>query len=186
MSRLPDDEIQRRLDEALERVRMTPEEALERWPELDQSARDVKQAQSEMARAKHAVVVDDETGQRLLGGPQPNSGPRDRRSLLEQVAHLANDERQQEVVDALFAPLSDKEAAAVRGKGAERISRMVVAHEDEQRKNRDELRKLSKDELVSELVKQLLNSGLGGSIGEALARQLPDKSFDAHGTAEAA
>jgi hypothetical protein len=187
MARLPDDEIQRRLAEALEQCRMTDEEAAERWPECTPEERDAKRAKSEMARAKHMVVVDDETGQKFFGGPQSKSGQPKKRDLLAQVADLANDARQKEVVDALFAPLSPDEPAAVRGRGAERIININIAYEDEQRKNREELRRLNKDELIERLVGAVLESGLGSGLAEALTKQLGvSTSFDAHGTAEAA
>jgi uncharacterized protein (UPF0297 family) len=164
---------------------MTDDEARERWPECTPEERDAKRAKSEMARAKHMVVVDDDTGQRLLGGPQPSAQVK-KRDLLAEVASLANDERQKEVIDALFAPLSDP-SNAVRGKGAERIMKAVVAFEDEQRKNREELRRLDKDELIERLVGAVLESGLGSGLAEALTKQLGvSTSFDAHGTAEAA
>lgn len=186
MARLPDEEIQLRLKAALKEQQISDEEALRLWPDMDGRAREIKRTRTEMARARHQVVVDDETGERMFGGPQKGSGARSKRKLVEAIADLANNDRQKDVIDALFAPLAS-DNLAVRGKGAERIVKIMADHEEQQRRDRDELRSLSKDELKTMLIEGILSSGMAPDLISGLVNQLPTSPvYDVDGTAEAA
>jgi hypothetical protein len=167
MARLPDDEIKRRFEANLEQCRISDEEALERWPEATPRQRENKRKLAEAAAARHATVVDDETGQRLLGGPQPNNRPRSKKSVMEAITDLADGERQQEVIDAIFAPLSDSNSA-VRGKGAERIVKIAADQREMERRDREELRQLGKEELLERLAEGILSSGMAEALVEAV------------------
>lgn len=186
MARLPDEEIRRRYEQHLGLCRISDEDALVRWPDVSPDERDSRKLKAEKAAARYATVVDDETGQRWMGGPQPNSNRRNKvKSVVEQVVELADGDRQREVIDALFAPLTD-DSNAVRGKGAERIINIKLAHDEEQRKDREELRKLGKDELLDRLVDGLLESpdmvkGLLLRLNQS-KRSDSDSDYDAVGT----
>src|SRR4051794_26452766 len=194
MARLPEEEIQRRLAENVERYKMSDEEALERWPDCDEKARAHKKRGSEHQKARYNTIVDDETGQRMMGGPQPKPVVTNQ-NIMEAVTDLADGDRQTEVIDALFAPLSRTEAAAIRGKGAERIIKIAAEQREVERRDRQELHQLGKDQLIDRLAEGILSSGLAaGLFDEMIKRQaLPENvtarvstDFDANGTAEAA
>lgn len=180
MARLPDDEIQRRLDDALARCRMSAEEALEKWPEDTPEVRDGKRKRSEIARAKHMVIVDDDSGQRMLGGPQPRSGPKSKKDIAEAISELADGERQREIIDALFSGLSTEQSPAVRGKAAERIVNIANEQREIERRDRDELRKLGAEDLIERIVAGIKAHGLDIDL---LKRLEPAKPFDADATA---
>lgn len=181
MARLPEEEIQRRFQENLELCRISDEDALMRWPDLDEAERARRRNLAEGAAARCATIVDDETGQRLLGGRQPAHNQKVKKSIVEVVVDLADGDRQREVLEALFAPLHDS-SSAVRGKGAERIINIKLAHEEEQRKDREELRKLGRDELIARLAKGMLESGMMGEVLAKIGRELPEKTFDGVGS----
>lgn len=165
MARLPDDEIQRRYEIALGQVEISDEEAASKWPNCSPEERERWRRMSMISRAKHSVVVDDETGQRWLGGSQPRKNKVD---VMATIVELADGERQKEIVDALFAPLDKSEPAAVRGKGAERIIRMKVEQAELERRDREELRQLGKDELIDRLAKGIMGSSMGAELVKAL------------------
>lgn len=185
MARLPEDEIKRRLAENVERFRMTEEEALERWPDDTPEKRAHRKTMAEHQAARYNTIVDDETGQRMMGGFQPRTqiSPQ---TIMEEVAALANSERKKEVVDALFSPLSPKENAAVRGKGAERIVRIAQEQVEIERRDREELRKLGKDELVERLAEGLMKSDIAAGLFQKMLekQKVPESpSYDATSTA---
>lgn len=195
MARLSDEAIQQRFQENLARTHISDEEALERWPELPASERDRRRHLAELQRARHATVVDDETGQRMLGGYQPASQNTLRKSAMETIAELADGDRQKEVVDALFAPLAKTESAAVRGKGAREIVKIAAEHREVERRDREELAKLGKEELIAKLVTGILGGEMAGDLMSALQKAktglpsapvTPSTAYDADGTAEAA
>jgi hypothetical protein len=165
MARLPDDEIQRRYEEALSKVDIDQDEAERRWPNCDPDDRERRRKLAMIAAAKHATIVDDETGQKLLGGHQPRKNKTD---VMQTIADLADGERQKEVIDALFAPLSD-ESKAVRGKGAERIIKIKAEHVERERRDREELRQLDRGELIDRLAKGILSGGMGAELAKALS-----------------
>jgi hypothetical protein len=165
MARLPDDEIQRRYEEALARVDIDDDEAERRWPNIEPEDRERRRHLARVAAAKYATIVDDETGQRLLGGGQPRKNKTD---IMQAIADLADGDRQKEVIDALFAPLSD-DSKAVRGKGAERIIKIKSELVERERRDREELRQLDKGELVERLAKGILSGGMAGDLMKALA-----------------
>lgn len=179
MARLPDEEIQRRLAEAREKVRISDEAMDERWSDLEPEKREIRRRLAETAAAKHLVVVDDDTGQRLLGGPQPSSGHRTKKDAIQTIVDLVDGERQREFVEAMFAPLDANEPAAVRGKGAERIAKLKIEFEEKERRDRDELRSLGKDELIDRIVKGLMANGMDEDL---LKKLTPAKDFDAEVT----
>jgi hypothetical protein len=186
MARLPDDEIQRRYEENLAHVEITDQEALVRWPDLDPETRDRRRQQATTMRAKQMTIVDDETGQRLVGGKQPRKTVG---NVLEAISTAA-DERQKEVVDGLFSGLHPDESAAVRGKAAERIVRIKSEFIEQERRDREELRQLGKDELIDILAKGILEQGIGGDLMKQIAsgqKTSPvGQTYDADGTVEAA
>ena len=172
--RLPDEEIQRRFEENKGRCKISDEEALERWPDVAPQERARRKNLAEIAAARYATIVDDDTGQRMMGGAQPNSGKGGRKkSVVEKVAELADGERQKEVIDALFAPLASSEPAAVRGKGAERIIKMRIEHEEMERRDREELRQLGKEELADRLIEAITKGGMAQAIFSRVAQGLP-------------
>lgn len=176
--RLPDEEIQRRFEENKGRCKISDEEALERWPDVAPQERARRKNLAEIAAARYATIVDDDTGQRMMGGAQPNSGKGGRKkSVVEKVAELADGERQKEVIDALFAPLASSEPAAVRGKGAERIIKMRIEHEEMERRDREELRQLGKEELADRLIEAITKGGMAGEILARAGRQLPQADY---------
>jgi len=166
MARLPDDEIQRRYEAAFAEIEptVTPEMVLEKWGHLPAEQREVRRRQAVKAMARHATIVDDETGQRLLGGKQPSNEDRLKRSVVETIASLADGERQQEIIDAMFAPLARTEPAAVRGKQAREIVKLTIEHREMERRDRDELRKLGRDEMIARLARGLMGSDMAGDL----------------------
>lgn len=181
MARLPDDEIQRRYEEALEKVEISDEEALGRWPNMTTREREQRRQSAIRWAAKHATIIDDATGQRLLGGAQPK---RSKQGVMEVIAELADGDRQREVIDALFAPLDKNNDDAVRGKGAERIVRLRIEHDEIQRRDREELRQLDKDALLDRLVEGILGSGsMSGDLMKKLSAGAAAAKVSANGTA---
>lgn len=170
MARLPDDEIQRRFEENLAKIDITPEEAEALWPNIDPDDRERRRRAKIGAMARHATVVDDETGQRMLGGAQPKAGRKGKADVMQTISELADGERQKEVVDALFASLDSKNDPAVRGKGAERIVRLKIEHAEMERRDREELRQLDKDQLIDRLAKGILAGGMGDALIKALGQ----------------
>lgn len=178
MARVPDEEIQRRLAEARERTRISDEEALERWPDLEPKERDRRRVAAENMAAKHMVVVDDETGQRLVGGPQPRSGVKPKRDIAEAIADLADGERQRDVIEALFSGLHD-ESKAVRGKAAERIVGIAREHREAERRDHTDLANLTKDELAELIARGILALGMDSDLARRLA---PAQPYDVDAT----
>lgn len=172
--RLPDEEIQRRFEENKARCKISDEEALERWPDVAPQERARRKNLAEIAAARYATIVDDDTGQRMMGGAQPNSGKGGRKKkVLEAVVDQANGERQKEVLDAIFAPLAASEPAAVRGKGAERILRLGIELEEMERRDREELRQLGQEELADKLIDIITKGGMAQAIFSRVAQGLP-------------
>lgn len=165
MALLPDDEIQRRFEANLEAIEIDQDEAMRRWPNEEPRERERRRQLALRAAARYATVVDDETGQRLLGGKQPRKNKVD---VISTIVELADGERQKEIVDAIFAPLASTESAAVRGKGAERIIRMKVEQAELQRRDREELRQLDKDDLIDRLAKGIMGSSMGVDLVKRL------------------
>lgn len=170
MARLSDQEIKRRYEEqlAIFRGSISDDEAAELWPECSITERNRRRKLKETQQARYHTIVDDDEGTRMMGGKQvsaANSG----KQIMEAIAHAANGPRQKEVMDSLFAPLSDS-SPAVRGKGAERIVKIAAEQLEVERKDRDELRKLGKDELIDRLAKAILESGTAATLFEELAK----------------
>lgn len=180
MARLPDDEVQRRfqVQKAIFQDSITPQQALERWPEQTPTERERRRKASELQQARYNTVVDDDTGQRMLGGPQKSTTVRGTKAIMEAVAELADGERQKEVIDALFAPLSD-ESKAVRGKGAERIVKIAAEQSEVERRDREELRQLGKDDLVARLVKGIMGSGSASDLMAGLIKASQQRTIEA-------
>lgn len=179
MARLPEEEIQRRFLEALKVCRISDAQALDRWGDLDEQKREERRRRSEEIRARHMVIVDDETGQRLVGGPQPKKDANDvKQEIAQTITDLADGPRQKEVVDALFSGLED-ESNAVRGKAAERIIKISQEQREKERRDRGELRSLGKDELIARLVQGILAGGLDKDM---LTRMREAPPFDAETT----
>jgi hypothetical protein len=146
---------------------MTEEEALERWPELEPEERERRRKLSEAASARHAQIIDPESGRRLFGGPQPGSGRPRKQRVAERVAELAQGPRQKEVIDALFAGLGKGNSSDTRRRTAEAIVR-IEHQERELQMREDEFSEKPKDELLEYLI---------GLFAKLAARgELPDIS----------
>jgi hypothetical protein len=185
MARLSDDEIQRRFQAELENSKLSDEEALVRWPDLTPEKREINKKKSEAISARHRTIIDDETGQRLVGGPQPNSGKKTKQSVAEKITELADGERQTEIINALFAPLARSEPAAVRGKGAERILKISAEQREANRRDREELRQLGREELIKRLAVGIMSSDMAGDLLVGIAQrhaELQSASYDVDGT----
>jgi hypothetical protein len=172
VARLPEEEIKRRYQENLELYRdsISDEEALELWPDLSPGERTRRRKLKETQKARYETVVDDETGQRMMGGPQHQGQGGIKKAVMEAVADLANGDRQKEVIDGLFSGLDRKEAPAVRGKAAERIIKITHEQIEVERRDRQELLKLGEEELVDKLVGLLLGSGTDDKLIAALIK----------------
>lgn len=164
MARLPDDEIQRRYEEALEQCQITDEEAAVRWPDwhdLTEKQQEAKRGRAEKAAARHMVVVDEDTGQRMLGGPQPGAGPKPKSRLGQYLAEEAQ-KRATDVRDALFSGLDKSEAAAVRVNTAVKIATLERDEADLQLRE-DELRRELEDKPRDE-IQRMLSEGLAKAL----------------------
>lgn len=161
---------------------MTDEEALERWPDLPQVERERRRKLSEAASARHAQVVDEDTGRRLFGGPQPGSGRPRKQRVAERVADLAQGPRQKEVIDALFAGLSRGNSSDTRRRTAEAIVR-IEHQERELQMREDEFSDKPKDELMEYLITLFAKLGARGELPDISSMLPARQEFDVEATA---
>lgn len=121
--------------------------AVARWPSETPRMQKYRVRQAIWARIQHRKPHPDDPGRRLLGGPQPGSGPKMRRRTGQALVEEAQ-KRQKEVIDAAFAPLAEDVDPMQRHKAAmnivrnEREERVLDIAEDEYaRKTTDEIRR---------------------------------------------
>lgn len=130
----------------------------ERWPDASPLMRLHWKKQSILATLRHQIVADPETGQRLFGGVQPNSG---RKKRMDEKLVDACDSRQKEIIDAAFAPLGPGNPAMDRHRAAMNLTREAREVREQERKD-DELDRSSKEDLIAEaapIIAQMIRDG---------------------------
>jgi hypothetical protein len=96
----------------------------------------------------HEIVVDEKTGRRKFGGPQPGAGrPRKRSAADEMMKRLEKDDIRNGVVDALFGGTQVKNKTAAH-RAAERILQLEHRETELQLKE-DAFDDLSKREAIA-------------------------------------
>ncbi len=144
-------------------VVLTPEDeaaAAERWPDVSEKMRLHYMRQSILAKLRHQFAAQDGTGRRIFGGPQPGAGRKKAalgNSLVDEAAN-----RQREIMDAVFAPLSPNGNTAIdRHKAAINIIR-EVRKDREVDMRADELERASREDLIkqtSEILAEMVRNG---------------------------
>lgn len=157
-------------------IEITPElhaYALDRWPDVSDSMRAFRVRQTIWTRFMAMLPHPDDPSRRKVGGAQPGSGGRTKRigtTLMEAVR-----ERQDEIVNAAFSAIDDKNDPGLRHKAAmnlaklEREERMLEMAEDEHaRKSAEELQREAAA-MIAEMVRKgdvNLNDIIQGSATE--------------------
>lgn len=128
---------------------MTEEEAIEKWPDLEQGERERRRKLSIAAKERHNEIVDPETGRRKFGGPQPGSGRPRKKRAAEAIAERAQQEHDK-VARAIFSGLDPRNSPSVRVNTATKII-------DIERKERElQLRESELDGKTDEEITELL------------------------------
>lgn len=97
------------------------EEAAREWPDVSQK-RQLHYMRSRIyAKMRHSIVLDPVTGTRAFGGVQAGQGAKKKR--VDESLVAAADSRVQEIIDAAFSPLSDKNPAMDRHRAAMNLAR---------------------------------------------------------------
>jgi hypothetical protein len=153
---------------------LTPEDeakAAERWPDASEKKRQLYMKQSILATLRHQLPAQDGSGRRMFGGPQPGAG-RKKAELGNTLVDEAN-KRHDEIMNALFAPLSPGNPVMDRHKAANNILR-EVRKDREADMRADELERASKEELVKEAAAILAEMARNGDIQIGADGQIVD------------
>lgn len=142
-----------------ELVELVPESfAQSKWPDLPRE-KQITRAKQRAAWLKRYNTID-ETGRRMVGGPQPGSGRKRTRDLGAVITEMAEGSRQRDITNALFSGLHGPDKK-LRVTTAEKIAKIVDKHkqrEFEERKYEDEpLAELRK--MVAKRLAQMSSNG---------------------------
>lgn len=134
--------------------------AAQRWPSESLKMQEVRVKQAIWARVRHRQPHPDDPNRRLLGGPQPNSGPKVTKRTGQAIVEEAQ-KRQKEITDAVFAPLAESNDPMIRHKAAMNIAKherderaMDITEDEYARKTTDEIRREA-----AQMFAQMVRSG---------------------------
>lgn len=152
--------------------------AAERWPDVTEKMQAYRIRQAIWARFQISKPHPDDPTRRLLGGPQPNSGPKAKKAIGAAIVEEFEG-RQREVLDAIAAPLdSDSGATPMeRHKAGMNIAKHAREEQREQREA-DLYARLTEDEVRRSYAKMIADAVKSGEISmedifEGTATEVP-------------
>lgn len=130
------------------------EEAKERWPDATPKNQIHYMRMKIWGQWRHSIIIDEKTGRRAFGGPQPRYRDKEKRRIDEQIVEAADD-RSGEIIDAVFSALDSRNSDEVRHKAGVNIAKLAIETKRVQIKE-DALERASAADLKIEAAKAIV------------------------------